>query len=141
MAARSVAGATGLAAWYLDLERSPGVRAAWIAIVSLVLCVSAAAHARLIAEYLTRPPVPAKQLLIEQLDARGIHYGYADFWVAYYVTFMTRERVQLAATDAVRIRTYNRLVDAHRDEAELVSRTSCAEGTQITPAFWLCDAD
>jgi hypothetical protein len=89
----------------------------------------------------TGPPVPAKQRLIEQLDARGIRYGYADFWVAYYVDFMTRERVQLAATDAVRIRTYNRIVEAHRREAELISRTRCDAGTQITPAFWLCDVD
>ena len=88
---------------------------------------------------MTGPPVPAKRLLIEQLEARGIHYGYADFWVAYYVTFMTRERVQLAATDAVHIRTYNRIVDAHRDEAERISRTRCADGIQITPAFWVCD--
>jgi|1186.fasta_scaffold19691_1 hypothetical protein len=137
----SVLGAAGVFAWYLIIERSPGMRTAWMAIASLVLCVSVAAHARLIAEYLTGPPVPAKQLLIEQLDARGVHYGYADFWVAYYVTFMTRERVQLAATDAVRIRTYNRVVDAHRDEARRVSRTRCAGGEQITPAFWLCDTN
>jgi hypothetical protein len=54
------------------------------------------------------------------------------------VTFLTRERIQLAATDAVRIRTYNRIVDAHRAEAVRVSRTPCAGGSQITPAFWLC---
>jgi hypothetical protein len=134
----SIAGAAGLAAWYLVIERSPSIRAAWLAIASLVFLLSAAAHARLIGEYVTGPPVPAKRLLIEQLDARGIHYGYADFWVAYYVTFMTRERVQLAATDAVRIRTYNRVVDAHRDVATLVSRRPCPGGEQITPAFWLC---
>lgn len=134
----SVAGAAGLAAWYLVMERSRGIRAAWMTVATLVLCVSAAAHARLIAEYLTAPPVPPKQHLIEQLDARGVRYGYADFWVAYYVTFMTRERVQLAATDAVRIRTYNRIVDAHRDEAKRVSRTPCAGGEQITSAFWIC---
>jgi hypothetical protein len=134
----SVAGVAGLAAWYLVIERSRRVRAAWMAIASLVLCISAAAHVRFIAEYLIGPPVPAKQLLIEQLDARSVRYGYADFWVAYYVTFMTRERVQLAATDAIRIRSYNRIVDAHRSEATLVSRHPCAGGTQVTPAFWLC---
>ena len=134
----SALGACGLAAWYLAVERVRALRTAWISAVALVIGVSLTAHARLAAEYLTGPPVPAKQALIEQLDARGVRYGYADFWVAYYVTFMTREHVQLAATDAVRIRTYNRIVDAHRNEAVRVSRTPCAGGTQVTSAFWLC---
>jgi len=135
----SLLGACGLAAWYLAVERARALRVAWIALAALVIGVALTMHARLIGEYLTAPPVPAKQLLIEQLDARGVRYGYADFWVAYYVTFVTRERVQLAATDAVRIRTYNRIVDAHRTEAVRVSRASCAGGTQVTPAFWLCE--
>jgi len=134
----SLLGACALAAWYLAVERARTLRLAWIALASLVIGVSLAAHARLIGEYLTAPPVPAKQLLIEQLDARGVRYGFADFWVAYYVTFMTRERVQLAANDAVRIRTYNRIVDAHRAEAVRVSRTPCGGGVQVTPAFWFC---
>ncbi len=134
----SLLGACGLAAWYLAVERARVLRVTWMALAALVVGVSLAAHARLIGEYLTGPPVPAKRLLIEQLDARGVRYGYADFWVAYYVTFMTRERIQLAANDAVRIRTYNRIVDAHPEDAVRVSRAPCAGGTQVTPAFWFC---
>ncbi len=134
----SIVGACGLAAWYLVSERSRTIRAAWTTIAVVVLGMSAVAHARLITEYLTTPPVPAKGLLIEALDARGVRYGESDFWVAYYVTFMTGERIQLAANDAVRIRTYNWIVEAHPEEARRVSRTPCAGGEQITPAFWLC---
>ena len=45
----------------------------------------------------TRPPVAAKQELIAALDARGIRYAYADYWTAYYVSFMTRERIVVAS--------------------------------------------
>ncbi len=134
----SVLGLAGLAGMYLCVERSSGLRTAWMAATAIVLATSAAAHARLLREYVTETPMSAKQLLIEQLDARNIRYGYADFWVAYYVTFLTRERVQLAADDAVRIRTYNHIVDAHRQDAVRVSRRACPGGDQITPAFWLC---
>jgi hypothetical protein len=132
----SVLGAVGLFAWYLRVETSAAVRTLWTVLLLAVVSIAAAAHVRLWREYLTSPPVTPKQRLIEQLEARRIHYGYADFWVAYYVTFMTNERVTLAATDAVRIRTYNRIVDAHRAVAVRVSRTPCGE--QVTPAFWIC---
>ena len=134
----SVIGLCGVAAWYLSIERSISVRTIWMALAAIVLTTSAVPHVRLLAEYFRTPPTAAKQILIEQLDARGIHYGYSDFWVAYYVTFMTQERIQIAADDAVRIRTYNRIVDAHRSEAVRITRRSCPGGDQITPAFWLC---
>jgi hypothetical protein len=134
----SVLGLAGLAAWYLQIERSPAIRAVWLSLVAVVLATALMAHTRLLAEYVTHPPVAPKQILAQRLEARRIRYGYSDFWVAYYVTFMTRERVQIAAEDAVRIRTYNRLVDAHRAEAVRISRRSCSGGEAITPAFWLC---
>ena len=55
---------------------------------------------------------------------QGIRYAYADYWLAYYITFVTDERIIVAATDSVRVREHNRIVDAHRDEAVLVSRRS-----------------
>jgi hypothetical protein len=134
----SILGLVALAAWFLGIERQLLIRTAWMAIATLVLAASAAAHALIWREYLTRPPVAAKQELIRALEERHLRYGYADFWTAYYVTFMSREHVILAATDAVRIRTYNRIVDQHREVAVRVSRQRCAGGQQVTPAFWVC---
>lgn len=133
----SLIGGVALAGWYLAAEPSRALRRAWMALATLVLAVSAVAHGRILAEYLTHPPVAAKQELTAALEARHIRYGYADFWTAYYVTFMSRERVILAANDAVRIRTYNRIVDQHPD-AVRVSRVACRGGEHVTPAFWLC---
>jgi len=134
----SILGAAGLAAWYLRIERSRPVLGVWGTSCALVLAISVFAHARLLAEYATRPPVALKQDLIRELDARHIRYAYADFWTSYYVSFMTRERIIVASDDAVKVRTYNRLVDAHRDEAVRISRRPCPDGQQLTAAFWIC---
>lgn len=134
----SVLGLVGLSGWYLCIERTSMVRNVWLTLAALVLSVSAWSHARLIGEYLTRPPVAPKQTLGEQLISHRIRYAYSDFWVAYYVTFMTRERVIVAADDAVRIRTFNNLVDAHRSQAVRISRRACDDGERITEFFWIC---
>lgn len=134
----SVLGACGLAAWHLRQETSTALRAAWMVCCVGVLGLSVLAHVRLLAEYATAPPTPAKQELIRALDARQIRYAYADYWTSYYVTFLTRERTIVASTEVVKVRTHNNEVDAHRAEAVLISRRPCSGGEQLTPAFWSC---
>jgi hypothetical protein len=134
----SVIGAVGLAGWYLRMERSAALTALWMFCCAAIFAISTAAHVRVLAEYATRPPTPLKQELIRELEARNIRYAYADFWTAYYVSFMTRERIVVASDDAVKVRTYNRTVDAHRDEAIRISRRPCPNGEQLTTAFWSC---
>jgi hypothetical protein len=134
----SVVGAVGLAGWYLRTERSRVLAGVWSLCCAAIFAVSLVAHGRLIAEYATHPPVPLKQELIRQLDARNVRYAYADFWTSYYVSFMTRERIIVASDDAVKVRTYNRLVDAHRSEAIRISRRPCQGGAPLTPFFWSC---
>ena len=134
----SVPGAVGLAGWFLRHERSAPVRTAWAISCAAIFGAALAAHAQLAVEYATHPPVPAKAVLIDALDARHVRYAYADYWTSYYVTFLTRERIIVASTDIVKVRTHNRDVDAHRAEAILISRRPCANGEQLTPAFWAC---
>jgi hypothetical protein len=136
----SILGAVGLAAGYLKVERSRPIAAAWAVCCAAILAISVTAHARLLAEYFTQPPVALKQDLIRALDARGIRYAYSDYWTAYYVTFMTRERIVVASDDIPRIRVYQDVVAAHRDEAIRISRRPCSGGggQSLTPAFWAC---
>jgi hypothetical protein len=134
----SVLGAVGLAGWYLGIERSRPRLAVWGVCYAAVLAISVAAHARLLGEYVTNPPIALKQELIQALDTRGIKYGYTDYWTAYYVTFLSRERIILSPEDIVKVRTYTHLIDAHRDEAVRVARRPCPGGDQLTAAFWSC---
>ena len=48
---------------------------------------------------------------------------------------MTRERIIVASDDAVKVRTYNRLVDAHRGEAIRISRRPARAARQLTLSF------
>jgi hypothetical protein len=134
----SVLGAVGLAAGYLQTERSRPLLVTWTACCAAIFIIAAAGHARLIAEYATSPPVAMKQDLIRALDGRGIRYAYADYWTAYYVSFLSRERIVVAATEIPRVKSYQRIVDAHRDEAISISRRPCGGGQQLTAAFWAC---
>jgi len=136
----SVLGAAALAGWYLRVESRRALRRVWMACCAAVFVISIGGHVALLHEYLTWPPVSLKQELVRTLDARGVRYGYADYWVAYYVDFMSQERILLAPEDIVRIRSYNRIIEAHRDEAVRISRRPCAGGEPLTPAFWRCPA-
>ena len=135
----SVLGAVGLAGWYLRVERSRAIGSVWALSCAAIFAISIAGHTQLLAEYATgRQPLALKQHLIRELDARNVRYAYADYWTAYYVTFMTRERIIVASDEVMKVKTHNSLVDAHRDEAIRISRRPCPGGQQLTAAFWSC---
>ncbi len=133
----SVLGAVGLGAWGLAIARG-WTRRVWIALACATVTISAVSHGSMVAQYLSHPPVSAKQLIERQLEARGIRYATADYWIAYAVTFLSNERTIIASTDLVRIREYNRLVDAHRDAAIRISRTPCPEGREVVRGVYFC---
>ncbi len=134
----SILGAVGLGAWFLRVERSRLLRRAWIGLACALAAVAALAHGRLLAEYLSHPPVGAKQQIVRYLEARGVRYAYSDYWTAYPLTFLTDERIIVASNDFVRIREYNTVVEAHRDEAVRISRTPCEGGRLIIRGIYLC---
>ena len=134
----SLLGIVALGAWFLRVERSKRMMGGWLGLVACWTMLAAVSHARLWHEYLTGPPVGAKQLIIGMLEAEGVRYGRADYWMAYYITFMTNERIILASSDFVRIRTYRKLVAEHADTAVTLSRTPCTGGRQLVRNVYLC---
>lgn len=63
-------------------------------------------------------PVPANLApLLDVLRAEGVSRGYADYWIAYSVTFLTREHVILTSTRLDRWPAYTRLVRRDPDPA------------------------
>lgn len=128
----------GLSAWFLSVRTPLALRIAWYLAFAAWMAITVAPHARLVREYATDPPVPAKHALILALDARGIRYGQADYWLAYYVDFVTRERIILAADPPQRILEYNAIVSAHAAEAVRLSRRSCDGGLLLIPGVYTC---
>ena len=100
--------------------------------------LGAAAHVEMLAQYLSHRPPSAKLMIARQLEARGIRYATSDYWIAYAVTFLTKERTKIASTDLVRIREYNRLVEAHPGETIRISRSPCANGREIVEGIYFC---
>ena len=134
----SVLGAVGVAAWYLAVERRPVFRRGWIVAVAAWALVAGLAHGRLWAEYLTHPPAGDKRLIARYLEAKGIRYATSDYWIAYYVTFMTNERVIVASNTFVRVLAYQRQVADHRAESVVISRRPCTGGERMFEGVWFC---
>jgi hypothetical protein len=82
--------------------------------------------------------VSTKQLIIRHLEARGIRYAIADYWVAYYTSFVTHERIIVTPEEFPRIVEYDRQVDAHRSEAIRIARSPCAGGKEVIQGIYFC---
>jgi hypothetical protein len=134
----SILGAVGLGGWFLAVEPSRPLRRAWILLACATVAVSALGHARLWREYTTRPPTSAKQMIIRHLEAQGVRYASSDYWIAYYITFLTDERIIVSSEDLTRIAEHDRLVDAHRAESIRILRRPCEGGRQVIPGVYFC---
>jgi hypothetical protein len=130
--------AIGLGAWFLSIERDRKLRTVWIVLVVAWASVSALSHAKLYAEYATHPPPGLKLLLVRHLQARGIKYAIADYWMAYYISFVTKEQIVVMANDFPRILEYERLVNQHRSEAVVISRRPCGDVRPVVEGVYLC---
>jgi hypothetical protein len=134
----SLLAAVGLTAWFLAVERDQRMRRSVIAVVLAWAGLSAVGHGRLWVEYTSHPPVAAKTTIIRSLEARGIKYAGADYWIAYYITFMTNERIIVTPDTFARIPEYERQVLSHRGEAIHISRTACTGGKQVVEGVYFC---
>lgn len=134
----SVLGIVGLGGWFLAAGAPAVLRAAWALVLAAWMAIAAVPHVRLMAEYATDPPVAPKIEVIRALDAHGIRYGTADYWLAYYIDFMTNERIVLASTAPQRILMYNAIVAEHRGEAARLSRKPCDGGTHLAAGVYRC---
>jgi hypothetical protein len=134
----SILGAVGLSAWYVCVERSRALRAVWMLLVASWVGVCILGHARLWSEYLSHPPYGVKRAIVRELEARGVRYGTSDYWIAYYVTFLTKERIIIRSDDFTRILTYDRDVLAHANEAMLIARVPCRGGEEAVAGVYFC---
>jgi hypothetical protein len=134
----SILGMAGLAGWLLSVRPPARLRTVWLAAFAAWIAIQAVPHVRFAAEYATDPPVPAKQQVIRALDARGVRYGKSDYWLAYYIDFMTNERIVIASEGPQRILLYNTIVAEHAGEAVRLSRRRCDGGSELTAGVYLC---
>jgi hypothetical protein len=87
-----------------------------------------------VAEYVTTPPPNERRALVDYLTSHRIRYGRADYWDAYLVDFLSRERVILAPTAVMRISSYDARVARNAANAVAVWKQPCATGDRV--ASW-----
>ena len=136
----SVAGLAGLWGWFLGtVQGSPRWRLSLV-VPAVWFVLMAVPHVQIWTEYLRRPPLDVRRLIIAHLDARGITRAASDYWMAYPTTFLSRERIIVRSEDFVRVQEYERLIDAQGGRVPRISRTPCeAGGHQIVPRVYLCE--
>jgi hypothetical protein len=134
----SVLAICGLLGWFLWSRPPRALLATWTAALVTWLVVVFIPHVHFAVEHATHPPPSAKRELIRALDAAGVRYGTADYWLAYYIDFITHERIIFASTSPQRILLYNHVVAAHSAEAVRLSRRPCAGGLQLIPGVYRC---
>ena len=127
----------GVFALWFRLEPSRWLRAAAVCVVGLTVGTAGVDHGRLFSEYQYHRPPADHRTLANYLVGNDIQYGQADYWTAYQVVFLARERVKLAAPEFSRISEYQRLFEAHRSEAVTISRKACQAGTQVR-GWYIC---
>ncbi len=134
----SLLGAAGLSGWFLAADPQRPVRRAWLALVFAWFTIVAIPHVQLWNEYLRHPPEDIRRTLIAHLDARGVRYAASRYWVSYALTFLTDERIVVKSSDFVRIREYEKVVDAHAAEMVRIERDPCPGGEEVMPRVYLC---
>ena len=130
--------AVAIAAIFLAEERGRTLRRVGAATILCWALVSSVGHVRLWAEYVPHAPVTSKDLIVRHLDARGIRYATADYWIAYHVAFLSKERIIVAADDVIRIQEYQDRVAEHRSESVRISRRPCGNTPPVMPGVYFC---
>jgi len=129
---------TGLAlfAWAIEPGR------AWRAVLSATLvalgALGAGPHLALWREQAATFTPSNRTRLADALEARGIRYARSDYWTAYYVDFISQERVIVGADSLSRIDAYEHALAQHAAEVVRISTTPCGSSGPIVPGFYAC---
>jgi hypothetical protein len=129
---------TGLALCGWSIEESRTWRGLLAAAFGLLLLLNLWPAARLWHEQ-ARHFTPSNRLqLVDALEARGIRYARSDYWTAYYVDFMSQERIIVGSTSQPRILAYERALAWHASEVVRIETTPCDSSPAIVPGYYIC---
>jgi hypothetical protein len=131
----------GIATLFFVYETNRLWRRAMVAAIAAWALVTAAAHVRLLDEYLRREPAYPQRALATYLVDHGIEYARSDYWTAYATTFLAGEKVVIASTDTVRIAAYQAAAAEQRDRIVNIQRQPCADGQgdeAVRGTYWIC---
>jgi hypothetical protein len=115
----------GCFAVFMAIERSARLRSLAVIVFCVWAMANLADNLRVVhATYFRPEPSPHRELADFLVDNQ-IRYARADYWDAYVVDFLSRERVVVASFGPFRIPEYERLVDENSDTAVHIVRMPC----------------
>lgn len=129
---------TGLAVLCWSVEDSRAWRRVLATTFALLLLLNLWPHARLWQEQARHSTVPNRVQLAQALEARGIRYARSDYWTAYYVDFISQERIIVGATSQPRILAYERALAWHASDVVRIETTPCDASPPIVPGYYIC---
>ena len=124
----------GCFAAFVAWEPSARLRRAVMVVFVLWGAANFIDNVRVIREAYVYPQPNPHRELTEFLLSHQIRYARANYWDAYVVDFLSRERVIVGSNGPARIPEYERRVDEHSDAAVNIDRRLC-EG-QLHVAGW-----
>lgn len=130
----------GLVAAALMLETQRNWRLVIVAGLCLLAGANAWDHTRLALDCWQHPPVSPYRLLVNELAARGVRTGFASYWVAYHVSYLSGETIRLSARDYPRISEYAELAWRERASAVSITDAPCAAGQEPIVDWCLASA-
>ena len=129
---------TGLALLCWSVEESRAWRGLLAATFVLLLLLNLWPHARLWHEQAGHFTPPNRVQLVGALEARGIRYARSDYWTAYYVDFISQERIIVGSNTQPRILVYERALAWHASEVVRIETTPCDSSPAIVPGYYIC---
>lgn len=127
----------GVTAIWLALEPHVRVRGMVVALTLGCAALAGIDHWKRFDLYASgQVPNPIRELGAV-LESRGISVAEAPYWRAYKLTFVTGERVKVAATDVVRITEYQQLAAAAGAGVVRIAESPCGGGERVGH-FFLC---
>lgn len=129
---------TGLALLCWSVEESRAWRGLLAATFVLLLLLNLWPHARLWHEQAGHFAPPNRVQLVGALEARGIRYARSDYWTAYYVDFISQERIIVGSNTQPRILAYERALAWHASEVVRIETTPCDSSPAIVPGYYIC---
>ena len=97
-------------------------------------------QAQLWRELATSFTPPNRVQLSRALEAQGIRFARSDYWTAYYVDFVSQERVIVGADTLSRVDIYEHALAQHAAEVVRIATTPCGDTPPIVPGFYICRA-
>lgn len=130
----------GAVATFFANERQRWLRRAMLAAILAWAAVTGVDHAREFARFRSGAEPDEARAIADALLARHVQVAQAGYWRAYKLTFMTGERVKIAATGLSRIDEYERLAAQAGPALRAIQDEPCTGGIPVATAF-LCSPD